>query len=138
MRHIGRILFLTVAVMLLSGIAAAAEQKLMHCFYFSPVEAATDADWQAFYKATEALPGKIPGLEHVWYGKLVRPFRLPGKPAAEGQPAQPIVRTHGVCMAFANQGALKTYADHPAHTEWGKVYEKVRQYGTNTFDILQP
>jgi hypothetical protein len=123
------------AVALLTGVAAAAEQSVMHCFYFTPVATATDADWQAFYKATDALPGKIPGLTKVWYGKLVRPFRyqMPGK---EGQPAREIVRSNGVCMEFESQAALKTYAGHAAHKEWEAAYGKVREYGTNTFDIL--
>ena len=53
---------LCLAGLVLSGGAVwAGEKKLMHCFAFSPIESATDADWQAFFKATDAIPSKIPG-----------------------------------------------------------------------------
>ena len=39
-------------------------------------------------------------------------------------------------MELDDEDALSVYADHPAHTEWIKVYEKVRQRGTSTFDLL--
>jgi hypothetical protein len=131
----------------LAGGAFAGEKKLMHCFYFTPIEAATDADWQAFYKATDGLVGKIPGLTRVWYGKLRAPMTQfnpdaaarkelgGGAQSAKGEVTRR-VRTHGVCMEMNDEAALKTYADHPAHKEWEGVYAKVRQPGTMTFDIL--
>ena len=124
-----------------------AQQKLMHCFYFTAVEGATDADWQAFYKATDALPGKLPGLVSVSYGKLQRPMAVfmpeaetrknlkPGTTKITGEFGR-VVRQYGVCMEFKDQEALKTYTPHPAHKEWEAVYGKVRQYGTTTVDIL--
>jgi hypothetical protein len=39
-------------------------------------------------------------------------------------------------MEMDGEAALKTYAGHPAHTEWVKVYSKVRQEGTTTVDII--
>jgi hypothetical protein len=112
-------------LVLTASLAMAQGGKLMHCFYFTPVDAATTADWEEFYKATAALPGKIPGLNNVWFGKLRRPL-------SAGGPA----RAHGVCMEMDGEAALKTYAGHPAHTEWVKVYSKVRQEGTTTVDII--
>jgi hypothetical protein len=136
--------------LLAAGIAAAGEQKLMHCFAFTAVESASPADWQAFYKATDALPGKIPGLTRVWYGKMRRPlFQL--QPANEGDykkigqakpgeelqvPVQAVRRQYGVCMEMNDEAALKAYADTPGHKEWVDAYSKVRQEGTTTFDIL--
>ncbi len=144
MRQFTRILFVAVCILLIAGTVSAGEKKLMHCFAFSSVKEATDADWQAFFKATDALPEKIPGLTHVWYGKLARPltvFQYSAKPmAADNDTATTEVkrlrRDWGVCMEFADDAALKTYAKHPEHDAWGKVYEKVRQYGTTTYDIL--
>src|SRR4051794_34080196 len=52
----------------------AAEKTMMHCFAFTPIEAASQAEWDAFYKATDELPRKTPGLKRVWYGKLARPL----------------------------------------------------------------
>jgi hypothetical protein len=133
--------------LLISGVATAADKKLMHCFVFTPVDTATQADWEAFYKATDELPGKIPGLSRVWAGKLARNLAILGTDretskklaAGEKEVSGPItrrVRSYGVCMEFADEAALKAYAPHAAHKEWEKVYEKVREYGTTTFDIL--
>jgi len=141
-------LWICLAVTLMvAGVAAAGEKKLMHCFVFTPIEAATAADWEAFYKATDELPGKIPGLSRVWHGKLARNLAIFGADreaskklaAGEKEVTGTItrrVRSYGVCMEFADEAALKTYAGHAAHADWVKVYEKVREYGTTTFDIL--
>jgi len=136
-----------ILLLLAAGPSLAGEKKLMHCFIFSPVEAATAADWEAFAKATDELPGKIPGLSRIWHGKLARNLAIIGtdreasKKLAAGEKevtgqVTRRVRTYGVCMEFADEAALKAYAPHPAHKEWEKVYEKVREYGTTTFDIL--
>lgn len=122
---------LAVLLALLPADAAAGEKKLMHCFAFTEIEAATDADWAAFMKATNELPDKIEGLERVWVGKLRRPLRQFGRSQDE-----PMLRQSGVCMEMADEAALEVYAEHPAHTEWVKVYAKVRVAGTTTFDIL--
>ena len=66
----------TLSSLLLAGIASAGEKKLMHCFAFTPIEDASEADWEAFYKATDELPDKVEGFNKVWYGKLRRPMRL--------------------------------------------------------------
>lgn len=133
--------------LLLPGLMRAGEKKLMHCFVFTAVEAATEADWQAFFKATDELPSKIPGLSRVWYGKLRAPLTIlttdaaTRKKLAAGEkdvtgPINRLMRQWGVCMEMADEAALKVYADHPAHKEWEQVYFKVRQPGTTTFDIL--
>jgi hypothetical protein len=142
-----RILLSLLCVVFLAGGVSAAENKLMHCFLFTEIDSASDADWQAFFKATDALPGKIPGLSRVWYGKLRTPFAVfnptpetrkkltPNDPKASGDFTR-LQRQSGVCMEFDNEAALKAYAPHPAHKEWVAVYSKVRQPGTSTFDIL--
>jgi antibiotic biosynthesis monooxygenase (ABM) superfamily enzyme len=121
-----RIVAVVFAVCLFAGAMSAADGKLMHCFAFTAIESATPADWDAFYKATDALPGKIPGLMHVWVGKLSRPLR-----------AGDAVRQYGACMAFGDDAALKAYAASAAHKEWLATYEKVRVPGTTTYDILE-
>lgn len=135
------------ALLLSAGILSAGEKKLMHCFAFTTIDAATDADWEAFYKATDALPGKIPGLTRVWHGKLRAPLaqfntdRETSKKLAAGEPkvtgeVTRRVRQYGVCMEMDNEAALKSYTDDAAHSEWVKIYSKVRVAGTTTFDIL--
>lgn len=134
------------AMVLLAGSSLAGEKKFMHCFYFTPVQSATEADWQAFYKATDALPGQIPGLSRVWYGKLSRNLTIfntdaeTRKKVAAGEaasgPVTRVVREFGVCMEMADAAALKVYAAHPAHDKWNAAYFKVREPGTNTLDFM--
>ena len=119
--HITRLAFCAAGLFLFTGMAAAGEKKLMHCFAFTPVESATPAQWKAFYDATDQLPKKVPGISHVWYGKLRRPLDT---------------RKYGVCMEMANEDTLKAYTDHAFHKQWVDVYSKVREEGTTTFDIL--
>jgi hypothetical protein len=119
-------LFLCVAGgMLLASTAMAGEKKLMHCFAFTAVKEATQADWDAFYKATDDLPKKIKGVSHVWYGKLSRPITVDGE-----------VRQYGVCMEMDSADVRRAYGSDPAHAAWNAAYAKVRVEGTTTFDIL--
>lgn len=143
-------LFPVVLLGVCSALAPAQQRTLMHCFTFTEVPEATSADWDAFRKATEELPSKIAGLKRVWHGKLARPLGLlqtegaldpdAQKKLREGGPVpaqvKMIRRQYGVCMEFDGPDALKAYAKDPAHDAWVKVYEKVRVYGTTTFDIL--
>jgi hypothetical protein len=140
-------LLLVLCSLLAAATVSAADGKLMHCFYFTPVNGASQADWDAFYKATGELPSKIPGLIAVWAGKLSRPMAQiradraameklrAGEKEAPGT-VQMSSREYGVCMEMRDEAALKAYAGHPAHKEWEAVYGKVRQSGTMTFDIL--
>jgi hypothetical protein len=123
--HISRLAVFAAGLFLFCGIAPAGEKKLMHCFTFTPIESASVAEWRVFYEATDQLPKKIPGISHVWYGKLRRPLTVDG-----GE------RKYGVCMEMANEDTLKSYGEHPFHKEWMNSYSKVRVEGTTTFDIL--
>jgi hypothetical protein len=119
-------LFLCVAGgMLLASTTMAGEKKVMHCFAFTAVKEATQADWDAFYKATDDLPKKIKGVSHVWYGKLSRPITVDGE-----------VRQYGVCMEMDSADVRRAYGSDPAHAAWNAAYAKVRVEGTTTFDIL--
>jgi len=104
---------------------AVTQKSLMHVFAYTPVAGATQADFDAFRKATADMVGKLPGLRKAWVGKLRRPLNQEG-----GK------REYGVAMEFDNEAALDVYATHPAHTEWVKVYDRVRVPGTTTIDIL--
>lgn len=138
-----------IALPLLAISATAGEKKLMHCFAWTAVKEATPADWEAFYKASDALPTKIKGITKVWYGKLANPLsqtitvkveeanRLKLR-AGETAPAEVtrVTRQFGMCIEMADEAALKAYDTDPYHKIWEKAYEKVRVEGTITFDIL--
>ncbi|MBM3784175.1 MAG: hypothetical protein FJW30_07425 [Acidobacteria bacterium] len=141
--------FLSAAATLLltSGLAVAGEKGMMHCFAFTVIESATDADWKAFAEATDAWPGKFKGISKVWHGKLRAPlaqFTVDGearkKLAAGGKDveakANRVTRQHGVCMLMSGPETLKEYTANPFHKEWMSKYEKVRVAGTTTYDIL--
>ena len=100
------------------------QKTLMHIFAYTPLKGSTPQDYENFKKATAGMVGKIPGLRRVWVGKLREPL-----------PAGEQVREYGVVMEFDDAKALQVYADHPAHKDWEKVYEKVRLRGTTTMDI---
>ena len=144
-----RNLILILAILMLATGLSAADKKLVHCFYFTVVDSATPADWDAFAKATAALPGKIPGLLSAWQGKLARPLAIfnvdaearkklnAGEEKVTGTVTR-VMRQGAACMVFANEAALKAYAPHPAHKEWEAIYAKVRVYGTTTLDFVEP
>ena len=127
----------------------AGEKALMHCFAFTPIKEATQAEWDAFYKATDALPKKIKGIKRVWYGKLMRPLTLPALAMDDAAARKALMeagkgsatvtinrREHGACMEFADEAAFKAYGPDPAHKEWESVYSKVRVAGTTTYQII--
>ena len=135
------------AAVLAAGSLAAAENTVMHCFAYTPIKEAAQSDWDAFYKATDELPSKVPGIKRVWYGKLARPLGLMTvgdaearkKIAADGKGQAEVTalrREHGVCMEFADEAAFKAYGPHEGHKAWSAAYEKVRVPGTTTFQIL--
>lgn len=119
----------------------------MHCFAFTVIDTATDAEWKAFTEATDALPGKISVISKVWHGKLRAPLNLfntdaetrkklmAGDAKASGEVSR-TQRKHGVCMEMENEGSLKAYTSSPYHKVWSEAYSKVRVAGTTTFDII--
>src|ERR1700680_2843973 len=110
MRKLTHIVVCAAGLFLFSGISPAGEKKLMHCFAFTPIESATPAEWKAFYADTQQKTKKIPGISHVWYGKLRRALTVDGND-----------RQYGVCMEMANEDTLKTYTDHAFHKQWMDV-----------------
>ncbi|MCC6368745.1 MAG: hypothetical protein IT165_34920 [Bryobacterales bacterium] len=141
---------LTLAAFLLgSCFLQAGEKQLMHCFAFTPIKGAGQADWDAFYKATDLWPKKMKAVKKVWAGKLARPLAQYATPDAaarkkalaqeKGVTAEITAtqREYGVCMALeGGPEILKEYAAHPYHKEWMAAYEKVRVAGTTTYDII--
>jgi hypothetical protein len=136
------------AALTLPAIAHAGEKKLMHCFAFTSIKEATPAQWEAFFKASDEMPGKIKGVTKVWYGKLAAPLSQYAVTADDetrkkiiaGETAKVDVkrtpRDWGMCMEMADAAALKAYGADPYHKVWTDAYSKVRVDGTTTFNIL--
>ncbi|MCX6608086.1 MAG: hypothetical protein NTV52_31480 [Acidobacteria bacterium] len=146
---ISSILTVTAALVMSAGLATAAEKTMMHCFAFTPIEPATDAEWKAFYAATDALPKNIPAIKMVWAGKLRGPLAtftvdpearkklVAGEKDVASTKTNRVVRSYGACFAMeGGPDALKAYTAAPYHKVWMAAYEKVRVAGTTTYDIL--
>jgi hypothetical protein len=144
-----RIAATAATLLLLAGTANAADKTLMHCFAWTSIKEATPAEWQAFFKASDAMPSKIKVVKKVWYGKLAQTLGQVSvtqidpearKKAAAGEKVNAEVqrtpRDWGMCMELTSLDALKTYDADPYHKEWNAVYEKVRVEGTTTFNIV--
>jgi hypothetical protein len=137
------------ALALSLGSAQAGDKTVMHCFAWTPIKEATPADWEAFYKASDALPKKINGIVRVWYGKLVSPlgqaqlgkidsptFQKYQSGESVTIPVSRVPREYGMCMEMKNADVLKAYDAHPYHKIWTDAYAKIRVDGTTTFNIL--
>jgi hypothetical protein len=137
------------AFLLITGAAGAADKTLMHCFAWTSIKEATPADWDAFFKASDAMPSKIKGVKKVWYGKLASPLGQTGivtldqdarKKYTAGEKVSAEVqrtpRDWGMCMEMTNLDALKAYDADPYHKVWTDAYAKVRVEGTTTFNII--
>jgi hypothetical protein len=144
-----RLATLLAGLSLSATMSVAAEKTLMHCFAFTPIESASQAEWDAFYKATDELPKKIKGLKRVWYGKLARPLAQNQLKFADPEVRKKMTadkkgtteftiveRKNGACMEFDNQAAFQAYGTADAHKTWVAVYEKVRVPGTTTYQSL--
>jgi hypothetical protein len=134
---------------MMAGMANAGDKKLMHCFAFTSIKEATPADWQAFFKASDALRGKIKGISHVWYGKLEAPLgqanivkmdEATTKKYRAGETVSTEInrtpRDWGMCMEMTNAAVLKAYDTDPYHKVWTDAYSKVRVEGTTTFNFV--
>jgi hypothetical protein len=134
--------------LMLTPAAHAGEKTLMHCFAWTSIKDAGQADWTAFFKASDALPSKIKGITRVWYGKLAAPLSQYNVQAqgdaqqklrsGEATPvtAQRVPRDWGMCMEMAGPDTLKAYDADPYHKTWTDAYAKIRVEGTTTFNIL--
>ena len=73
---------------------------------------------QAALDGVKALPAAYKGITRVW----IKSIKVQGDKA------------NAFVMEFADEAALKAYADSPAQKEWYKTYIPIREEST-TFDI---
>lgn len=141
---------ITIAALVLgSCLAQAGEKGMMHCFAFTPIKEATQAEWNKFYELTSMWPQKYSGIKMVWVGKLRGPLSQYGTTDAEARKKLAAGesgvsgaltftrREYGACFWFSGgPEQLKEYTANPFHKEWMSAYEKVRVAGTTTYDII--
>ena len=110
------------AMMILTG-AFAADTKpttVIHVITIKWKPDATPAQIEQAIKGAEALPSQYPGITRVW----TKPIK---KQLPEGY-------GYVIVMEFANEDALKTYADSPAQKKWYELYLPIREE-SRTSDI---
>ena len=79
---------------------------------------ATPQQIQAALDGVKALPASYPGITRVW----IKSIKVHGG------------KSNAFVMEFADEAALKSYADSPAQKEWYKVYTPIREESAS-FDI---
>jgi antibiotic biosynthesis monooxygenase (ABM) superfamily enzyme len=100
--------------------ADATPKTVIHVISVQWKKDATPAQIEKAIKGAEALPAAYPGILHVW----TKPIK---KQLPDGY-------NHVIVMEFANEDALKKYADSPAQKNWYEAYMAVREE-SRTSDI---
>ncbi len=72
----------------------------------------TAAQQQQAINGIKGMAEKIPGIKNIW----IKPIRV-----------QPQGNQANFAIEFESEAAAKVYADHPAHTEWNKIYLEARE-----------
>src|SRR5689334_10319942 len=101
-----------------SAESAATPQTVIHVVTVKWKADATPQQIQAALDGVKALPAAYKGILRVWTKSI----------KVQGGKANAFV------MEFADEAALKAYADSPAQKEWYKTYIPIREEST-TFDI---
>ena len=118
---------LAAAALALGAVSVSAEtasKSVIHVVTVKWKDGTTPEQIQAALDGVKALPAAFPGITHVW----VKAIKVQSPKGAEKP------RTHAFVMEFADEAALKAYADSPAQKEWYKTYLPIRDEST-TFDI---
>ena len=102
----------------LSAQTATAPKTVIHVVTVKWKEDATPKQIEAALDGVKALPAAYPGITRVW----IKSIKVQGDKA------------NAFVMEFADEAALKAYADSPAQNEWYKVYTPIREESAS-FDI---
>jgi len=98
--------------------AQTAPKTVIHVVTVAWKAGTTPEQIQAAIDGVAALPAAYKGITHVWTKSI----------KVQGGKANAFV------MEFADEAALKAYADSDAQKEWYKTYLPIREQST-TFDI---
>jgi antibiotic biosynthesis monooxygenase (ABM) superfamily enzyme len=115
---------MTIMTMVAGAFAADMKPKtVIHVITIKWKADATPAQIDQAIKGAAALPSQYPGVLRVWTNPIKK--QLP-----EGY-------NHVIVMEFANEDALKKYADSPAQKKWYELYMPIREE-SRTSDITNP
>ncbi len=73
---------------------------------------ATDEQKKAALDALKTMLGQLPGVKNVWL---------------KADRVQPREYNYAFAIEFESREAADAYANHPAHEEWYKVYQPIRE-----------
>lgn len=123
------LLTLTACALLSFGMGSAnasetAPKSVVHVVTVAWKEGTTPEQIQAALDGAKALPAAFKGITHVWTKAL----------KVQNPPGTTVNRTHIIVMEFADEQALKDYANSDAQKEWYKLYLPIRAQST-THDI---
>jgi antibiotic biosynthesis monooxygenase (ABM) superfamily enzyme len=79
---------------------------------------------QAALEGAQKLPSQYKGILRVW----TKAIKVQNIDEAK------VKKTHVIAMEFANEAALKAYADSEAQKQWYELYLPIREQST-TFDV---
>ncbi len=113
---------LALASLFLLGLPAATAQtapkSVVHVITVSWKDGTTPEQIKAALDAAQALPAQHAGITHVWTRVIKNQTD----------------KANIIVMEFADEAALKSYADSAAQKEWYKVYMPIRKE-SRTSDI---
>lgn len=123
------VLTLIAASLLCLGVTSAtagetAPKSVIHVVTVAWKEGTTPEQIQAALDGAKALPAAFKGITHVWTKSI----------KVQNPPGTTVNRTHVIVMEFADEQALKDYANSDAQKEWYKLYTPIRGQST-THDI---
>lgn len=101
-----------------------APKSVIHVVTVAWKEGTTPEQIQAALDGAKALPAAFKGIARVWT-KAIK---------VQNPPGTTVNRTHIIVMEFADEQALKDYANSDAQKEWYKLYTPIRAQST-THDI---
>ena len=112
---------LTAALLTLGAVTASAQtapKSVIHVVSVKWKADATPEQIKAALDGVRALPAAYPGITRVWTNAIKK----------QGE------WSHVFVMEFADEAALKKYADSDAQKEWYKAYLPIRDH-SNSHDI---
>lgn len=104
--------------------ADAAPKSVIHVVTVAWKDGTTPEQIQAALDGAQALPAKYAGITRVWTKAVKNQWKIDDKTKVQNI----------IVMEFADEAALKAYADSDAQKEWYKVYLPIRG-SSRTSDI---